>query len=144
MRPLRARQEDLDGARWSDGGWRQVHLNALVTKELYAGAPVDSAAPIPPEQRRRPHVERMQEHADLARFGRRATVPLTLLTERTGTATVDARSIHHAQAAIGFSAVLTRSQVLVCRASQRSIGLKRKVRTGEPPRFPGQPTCGGA
>jgi hypothetical protein len=127
VRPLRARQDDLGNARQSDGRRRQAHLNALMAQQMHADAPVDSATPIPPEQWRRPHAERMQQHTDLTRLGRRTTIPLTLPTKRAGTATVDARSIHHTQASIGFSAVLMRNQVLLCRAPKRSIGPQRKV-----------------
>jgi hypothetical protein len=73
----------------------------------------------------------MQQHADLARLCGGAAIPLALLTEWTGAATLDAGPIDHAQAPIGFSAVFMRSQFLVCWAPKRSIGLERKVLTRE-------------
>ncbi len=80
-----------------------------------------------PEQRGSTNRERMQEHADLARLCRRAAIPLTLLAQPTGPTTANAGSLHHAQAAIGFSAVFMREQVLGSRAAQRPIGLQSKV-----------------
>src|SRR5712692_8868074 len=59
-----------------------------------------------------------------------------VIAQRTGTATADAGSIHHAQASIGFSAPFMREQVLASRTLERAIGLKRKVGSGETPRFP--------
>ncbi len=113
---------------WQSGGRRrQAHLYALVSHELLAGAPVDSAVPIAPEQRGRTHLQRMQQHADLTRLCCGRAIPLTLLAPRTGTATANAGGIHHTQAAIGFSALLMRDQRLVSRAAQCPIGLKDKV-----------------
>jgi len=66
----------------------------------------------------------MQKNADLAGLARLAAIPLTLLTKRTGTATVNAGSVHDTQASIGFSAVLMWGQCLVCWAPKRSIGLE--------------------
>jgi hypothetical protein len=79
----------------------------------------------------------MQQHTDLARFGRRGAVPLTLLAQRTGTTTADASSIHHAQAPVGFSALLPGEQLLVSRTAQCPIGPESKVLTREAARFPG-------
>ena len=99
----------------------------MVPKEVHTSAPMNSSTPISPEERSIPYGEWMQEHADLARLGRRTPIPLALLTKRTGAATLDAGSVHHTQAAIGFSAVFMWSQVLVCRAPKCSIGLERKI-----------------
>ncbi len=138
VRSLRTGQDHLRGGWRSGGGRRQAHLDALVSHELHAGAPVYSPAPIAPEQRGRTHLERMQQHTDLARLCRRTAIPLTLLAQRTGTTTANAGAIHHAQAAIGFSALLMREQLLVSGATQRPIGLESKVLAGEAARFPGQ------
>jgi hypothetical protein len=62
----------------------------------------------------------------LARLGRRTAIPLTLLAQWTRTTTANAGAIHHAQAAISFSAVLMRQQLLGSRAPQRAIGLESK------------------
>jgi hypothetical protein len=64
---------------WRSGGWRQAHLDALVSHELYTGAPMLSAAPISPEERLTANHERMQEHTHLARLCRSVAVPLTLI-----------------------------------------------------------------
>jgi hypothetical protein len=90
-----------------------------------------SAAPISPEERCGTNSERVEQHADLARLFGRAAIPLTPLTQRAGAATVNTGSVHHAQTSIGFSAVLMRGQLLICRAAKRSIGLERKVLTLE-------------
>src|SRR5579884_1755574 len=80
----------------------------------------------------------MQQHTDLARLCRRTAIPLTLLAQRTGTTTVNAGTIHHTQAAIGFSALLMRAQLLIGGATQCPIWLERKVLAREATRFPGQ------
>jgi hypothetical protein len=85
-----------------------------------------SATPIALEQRGRTHRERMQEHADLARLQRSAPVPLTRLAQGKGTATVEAGSLPHTQAPLGFSALFLRDQLLVCRATHDPIGLEGK------------------
>src|SRR5262249_51518008 len=69
-RALWARQDHVGDGRRSGGRWRQVYLQALVAHELQTGTPMDSAAPIEPEQRGRANLERVQEHAHLARLGR--------------------------------------------------------------------------
>jgi hypothetical protein len=74
-----------------------------------------------------PDSEWMQEHTHLARLFGRAVIPLTLLTERTGAATVNTGSIHDTQASIGFSALLMRGQFLVGWAAKRSIRLESKI-----------------
>jgi hypothetical protein len=68
----------------------------LVSHELHAGAPVCSAAPIAPEQRRGTHPERMQQDTHLARLCGRAAIPLTLLAQWTRAAVANAGSIDHA------------------------------------------------
>lgn len=79
MRSLRAGQDRLRGGWRSGGGRRQAHLKALVSHELHAGAPMLSAAPIPPEERLIPNHERMQEYTHLAWLFGGAALPLTLL-----------------------------------------------------------------
>lgn len=96
MRALCAGQDHFRFA-WRSGGRRQqAQLDALVSHELQTGAPVFSPAPIPPEQRGRTNLERMQQHADLARLCSGVAIPLALLAQRTGTTTANAGSIHHA------------------------------------------------
>jgi hypothetical protein len=127
MRALRPGKDDLHERWGSGGGRRQAHLQALVSHEVLAGAPMDSPTPIAPEQRGRTHRERMQQHADLARLRGFAALPLTLLAQWTRTTTADAGSIHDAQAPISFSALLVWGQLLGSRAPKRSIGLESKV-----------------
>ena len=130
MRALRPGKDDFHERWGSGGGRRQAHLQALVSHEVLAGAPMDSPTPIAPEQRGRTHRERMQQHADLARLRGFAALPLTLLAQRTRTTTADAGSIHDAQAPVSFSALLVWGQLLGSRAPQRSIGLESKVLGG--------------
>ncbi|SRR6266699_2320779 len=125
--PLCAR-EDHGCGRWRSGSGRwQAHLNALVSHEMDASPPMFSPAPISPEERGRTNREWMQQHTHLARLCRGTAIPLALLTQGTGTTTPNARSIHHAQASVGFSALLMREQRLFSRTPQRSIGLETKV-----------------
>src|SRR5947209_18320506 len=102
MRTLCARKDHFREALPRSGRRWQAYLDALVSHEFQTSAPVLSAAPIAPEQRGRTNLERMQQPTDLARFGRRRAIPLTLLAQRTGTTTADAGRIDHAQTAIGF------------------------------------------
>ena len=96
-------------------------------KQVDAGAPMHAAAPVLPEQRLSPDAERVEKDADLARLFGRAAIPLTLLTERTGAAPVDAGSVPDTQASIGFSALLMRGPCLVCWATKRCIRLESKI-----------------
>ena len=61
MGTLRAGQDHFWIAWRSCGGRRQAHLDALVSHELHTGAPMLSAAPIPPEQGRGTNPERMEQ-----------------------------------------------------------------------------------
>ena len=140
MCPLCAGQDHIRGGWQSGSRRRQAHLNALMSRKMHTGTPMFSAAPISPEERSRTNLERMQQHAHLARHGSRATIPLALLAQRTGTTTADAGSIHDTQAAIGFSALLMRDQLLVGRTPQRPIRLEHKVLAGETAAFQGRPT----
>src|SRR5712692_11176222 len=85
------------------GGRLDFYLDTLMAHQLDARPSVEPTAPVAPEHRLRPDDERMQQHADLARFGGRAPIPLTLLAQRTGATTANAGCIHHAQATIGGS-----------------------------------------
>lgn len=117
------------------------------------GASMNASTPISPEQWPTPDGEWMQEHTHSAWLFGRATIPLkrhvsvdaplhmkklrfvyagrfqnTLLTERAGAATVDAGSVHHPQASVGFLALLMRDQFLVGWAAKRSIRSERPNR----------------
>jgi hypothetical protein len=98
---------------------------------------MNSATPVPPEKRLTPNCERMQQDAHLARLVRVVALPLTLLAERAGTTTANAGRIHHAQTAIGFSALLLSSQRASRWTPERPIGLERKVGSSEATHFEG-------
>ena len=115
-----------------------MDLNSLVTQQLHACPPIRPATPVMPSKRLRTDTQRMQQHAHLARLLSCAPLPLALLTQRTGTTTADAGTIHDAQAAIGFSALFMREKLLVSRATQCPIGLESKVLAREAASFPGQ------
>jgi hypothetical protein len=108
-----------------------------MSHELDAGTPMGSAAPIAPEQRSSPNRERVQEHAHLARLDRGTAIPLALLAQSTGTATADAGSIDHTQAAVNFSAPLVREQLLVGGATQRAIRLESEIPSRKAANFEG-------
>lgn len=95
-----------------------------------------SAGSISPEERRGANDKRVEQHADLARLCGGAAIPLALFTQWTGAATLDASTRDHAQASLGFSAVLMWDQLLVSRAPKRSIGLERKILARKATRFP--------
>ena len=78
------------------------HLQALVTPHLDAGSAIEPPTPIAPEDRRCPDGQGMEQETDLARFGRVAAFPLTLPTQRTGTATADAGSLDQADTPVRF------------------------------------------
>ncbi len=82
----------------------EPHLDVLLTHKLHTGASMLSAAPVTPEEGSRANNERVEQHTHLARFASGFAIPLTLLAQRTGAATVDAGRIHHAQASIAFLA----------------------------------------
>jgi hypothetical protein len=98
-----------------------------MTKQLHARTPMTSTAPVMPEEWFIPDSERMQENTHLARLFGGVAIPLALLPQRAGTTTAKAGAIRHAQAPIGFSAVLMREQRLFSGTPQRSIRLERKV-----------------
>ncbi|MGH9830386.1 MAG: hypothetical protein ACREDR_44840, partial [Blastocatellia bacterium] len=137
MSPLRTGKDHVRWAWRSSSGRWQAHLDALVSHELHTGASVRSPAPISPEERGRTNLERMQQHADLARLCGGVAVPLTLFAERTGTTTANTGSIHDTQASIGFSALFMRDQLLSSRTPQRPIRLKSKILAREAASFPG-------
>lgn len=80
----------------------------------------------------------MQQDAHLAGLRGCAALPLALFAQWAGTTTADTGSIHDAQASIGFSALFMWEQLLVSGATQRPIGLERKVLAREAASFPGQ------
>ena len=55
----------------------------------------------------------MEQDAHLARFARFAAIPLALLAQGAGTTPTDTGPLHHAQAAIGFSALFLNTKLLI-------------------------------
>ena len=96
-------------------------------QEVQTRPPMLSPGPVTPEEWPFPDHERMEEDADLARFARFVTLPLTRLSQRTGTATAHAGPIHHAQTPIGFSALLLDTKLLVCGTAQCAVWLEREI-----------------
>jgi hypothetical protein len=128
VRSLRTGQDHVRCARLRGGGWRQAHLDALMSHELLTSAPVISAAPISPEQRCGTHPEWMQQHTHLARLRASAAIPLTRLAQRTRAAVANAGCIHHAQASIGFCALLVHHKRLMSRTAHCPIRLEQMRR----------------
>jgi hypothetical protein len=106
--------------------------------KLLAGPSMLSPIPVMPEEGRATNEERVEQHAHLTRFGSCFTIPLTLLAQRAGAATMDAGGIHHTQAAIGFLAPLIDTKRLPSRTAQRPIWLEGKVATRKASLFPGR------
>lgn len=140
MCPLRSRMDHRRrrGAALAGRVFCMPDLNVLITHKLHTGTSMLPAAPVTPEEGRTANGERVEQHTHLASFARGLAIPLTLLAQRTRTTTVDAGSIDHPQASIGFSALLMRDQLLVGGAPQCPIGLESKVLTREAAGFPGQ------
>ena len=120
------------------GGRFDLDLDALMAHQLDARTSMEATTPVTPENGFRPNHQWMQQHTHLARLLGCAALPLTLLAQGTGTATTDTGRIDHAQAPIGFSALLMGTKLLASGTAQRPIWLERKVLTREAARFPGQ------
>jgi hypothetical protein len=133
---LGARQDHVLGVESNSNGRWYAHLNALISHKLPTGSSVFSPTPVSPEQWCGTNDERMEQHTHLARLFGRSALPLTLLTERTGAATVNTGSIHNTQASVGFSALLMRGQFLVSWAAKRSIRLESKILGSEATSLP--------
>jgi hypothetical protein len=137
VRALRTGEDHVRGAWRSCGGRRQAHINALVSHELDAGAPVFSAAGVAPEQRRGTHSQRMQQHTHLAWLCDRAPIPLTVLAQRARAAGTNTGRIDHPQTSVRFPTPLLDAKRLPCWTLERPIGLERKVLARKAPGFPG-------
>ena len=138
MRPLGTRQGRRRTREQGRCGRLDLDLDALRAHQLDACPAVRATTPVMPSDGLRADDQWMQQHTDLARLLGGAALPLALLAQWTGTTTAHAGSVHHAQAAIGFSALLMREQLLVSGTAQRPIGLQSKVLTREAASFPGQ------
>jgi hypothetical protein len=98
--------------------------------------------PIAPQERSRAYSQGMEQDTHLARLCCRAATPLARLSQRTGTTTADAGSVHDTQSSIGFSALFMRDQLLISRAAHSPIWLENKVFTRVAPGFPCAPDDG--
>lgn len=119
-------------------GRLRLHLDhhLLMAQKLDAGPSMRPSTPVTPEERRGTSGQWMEQHADLARLLRGLPLPLTLLAERTGPTTADAGSIRHAQAAIGFSALLLDTKLLLGWTPKRPVWLECEIAARETTRFP--------
>src|SRR5260370_35680105 len=134
------------GAQARSWGWQRspaLPAPPRVADGAIVCTPVDGAddSSHAKPQRSRPNDEGMQQHAHLARLGGGWALPLTLLAQRTGSATAEAGRIDHTQAPIGFSAPLVDAQGLAGRTAERAIWLGNKVSPREAAMFPGQGLC---
>ena len=144
MRPLRPRKERRQRV-WAElVGQADLDFYPLVAQELHASAAMLSAAPISPQERGRTHLERMEQHTDLARLFGGAALPLTVLPQGAGAAAADAGCIHHTQAAIAFGALFLRKETGCGWTVQGAVRLEGKVVPREATCFPGQSDGGWA
>src|SRR5258708_17075913 len=95
-----------------------------------AGPPMSSPAPISPEERGRTNLERMQQHAHLARLCCLPAIPLTLLAQRTGATTANAGRIHHAQTAINALSGVPGHEAIarLDSAASHRVGVENRLR----------------
>lgn len=126
MRPLSPRDRRRGDDRGRRQNWPHLDVQALAV-QVQTRLPLVPAVPVPPEQRSRPHHQRMEQDAYLARFGRGTAAPLALLPQRTWTAIANASGIDHPQTTIAFSPSLVRNQHIACSTAQGPIRLKGKV-----------------
>src|SRR6516162_8527892 len=103
------------------------HVHPLATQQVYAGAPMNAATPIVPEQMGRAHREWMQEQTHSAGLCRLVAMPLTLRAQGTDPTVSDPGGVEHPQGAIVFDALLSRMQRLACWTAECPIGRERKV-----------------
>ena len=115
-----------------------LHLHLRLPEQLLARTSMVPTTPVSPKQGRRPNDEGRQEHTHPTRLSGGLAMPLTLIAQKTGTATTDAGRIHDAQASVSLGAPLLRNKRLTSRTAQRSIRLEGKVSTREAALFPGQ------
>jgi hypothetical protein len=92
-------------------------------------------------QRSGAHGQGMQQYTHLTRLLGGAALPLTVVAQWAGAATVVTSRIDHAQAPSGFSAPLVDTQGLSGWTTQRAIWLRDKVAPREAASFPGQGFC---
>jgi len=98
--PGKRRRSDRECGRVQTIPRLRLNLYTKVPQEVDAGPPMIPPAPVLPEERSRTDDHRMEQYADLAWFRLRTAIALARLSERAGTTTTNAGSIHHAQAVI--------------------------------------------
>jgi hypothetical protein len=79
----------------------------------------------------------MQQDTDLARLFGSAALPLALVAQWTGTTTVNAGSIHHAQASTRLSTLFMGMKLLVRWTVERPVWLEREALAREATSLPG-------
>jgi hypothetical protein len=136
-RAARARKDHFRFAR-RNCGRRQAHLDMLVSHESHAGASMDPATPILPEERPMSNHERMEQPTSLARLFGGVPIPLALLTQLTRTTAANTGGIHQPQAPISLLPTLLKRECAACWTAQSPIGLERKIGSREATRFPGR------
>lgn len=137
MSPLSTRQDErlLLWSRWE--GRIKRHLDALMAQELYAGAPMFSAAPIPPEQRCVAHFKGMEQDAHPAGFCRLSAMPLTLFTQLTGATIAHPGRVEQPHTAIGFASLLGLVERFARWTAQGAVWLEGKGISSKATCFPG-------
>lgn len=109
----------------------------MLTMQTQARSPLAPSGPVSSEERSRTYWQRMEQHADLTRFGRGAPVPLALCPRGARTAIANAGGIDDPQTAIMRSPALMGDQDVACWAAQGPIRLEGKVCPGKAASFPG-------
>ena len=142
MGTLRAGKDHFGLAWRSCEGWRQAHLDALVSHELHTGAPMLSPAPILPEQRRGTNLERMEQDTDATRLRGCFPIPLTLRTLWAAAAIEDPGAVEDAQTAIGKALLLGWAQRLASRTDSTPSGWRAKSCPENRPAFQGKAITG--
>jgi hypothetical protein len=104
-----------------------LHLYTLGMKEAHARTTTEPPTPVTPEKRGLSNGEWMQEETHLPWLRGLAAIPLTLLAQRTRTATANTGCVHHAQTSVSFWAMFMGLKRLTCWTTQRPISLERKV-----------------
>jgi hypothetical protein len=106
--------------RWLDRGGFS-HLHPLAIQHLHAGSALCSAWPVPPEQRSRAALARMQQDTHPARMLGLVAVPLTLQTLRASATVGDPGLIDDAQAPVLLPTAFLWEEPLSCWARYRPI-----------------------
>lgn len=143
MRPLDPR----DRRRRRSNGSResQFHLKVqMLAMQTDTRPSLVPSAPVSPEQRSRSHLQGMEQDAHLARFGRCAPTPLTLLPQQTRTAVANARPIDDPQTAIASRRCSCGTRTLPAGHRRVPSGWRGKSAPVKRPAFQDVAVAGGA